>query len=155
VAWLRRVAPREGETNRSRWDTDPIWRVVQAARFAPAPLAVRRLVRRRQRQLDVRTVDRGLLGLLKRRDALLHADPSGRDVTVAMRDAVTALERELVARGEPFDDAVRRKRQAMGLVVPLPSRVLPLRPHPHLDSDGAATHVCKHEAALAWIIHGV
>src|SRR5262249_2893384 len=34
VAWIRRVVPREGESNRSRWDTDPAWRVVQSAAFA-------------------------------------------------------------------------------------------------------------------------
>jgi len=128
VAWLRRVVSREGESNRSRWDTDPVWRVVQAAPFAPAPIASRRLIRRTQQRHDVRMVDRGLLGLFKRREALLHADPSGRDLSLAMRDAVAGLERELVARGEPFDEAVRRKRQDCGLPVPLADRVLPLRP---------------------------
>ncbi len=128
VAWIRGVVPRVGESNRSRWDTDPVWRVVQAATFAPAPLASRRLVRRTQQQHDVRMVDRGLLGLFKRREALLCADPSGRDLSLAMRDAVAGLERELAARGEPFDEAVRRKRQDCGLPVPLAGRVLPLRP---------------------------
>jgi hypothetical protein len=28
VAWIRRVVPRAGESNRSRWDTDPTWCVV-------------------------------------------------------------------------------------------------------------------------------
>jgi len=128
VAWLRRVVPREGESNRSRWDTDPVWRVVQAATFGPAPLAARRLVRRAQQRHDVRAVDRGLLGLFKRREALTRADPSGRDLSLAMRDAVVALERELAARGERFDEAVRRKRQDCGLPVPLVGTVLPLRP---------------------------
>jgi hypothetical protein len=73
-------------------------------------------------------VDRGLLGLFKRREALLHADPTGRDLSLAMRDAVAGLERELAARGEPFDEAVRRKRRDCGLPVPLPDRVLPFRP---------------------------
>jgi len=128
VAWLRRVAPREGESNRSRWDTDPVWRVVQAAPFAPAPLTSRRLIRRMQQRHDVRTVDRGLLGLFKRREALLHADPTGRDLSLAVRDAVAGLERELAARGEAFDEAVRRKRQDCGLPVLLAGTVLPLRP---------------------------
>jgi len=128
VAWLRRVVPREGESNRSRWDTDSVWRVVQAAPFAPAPLASRRLIRRTQQRHDVRMVDRGLLGLFKRREALLHADPRGRDLSLAMRDAVAGLERELAARGESFDEAVRRKRQDCGLPVPLSDRMLPLPP---------------------------
>ncbi len=128
VAWIRRVVPREGESNRSRWDTDPVWRVVQAANFASAPLAARRLVRWRQRKYDLRTVDRGLLGLLKRREALLHPNPEGRDVSLAAREAVAALERELQARGDQFDEAVRRKRQEIGLPVKMASKLLVLRP---------------------------
>jgi len=128
VAWLRPVVPREGESHRSRWDTDPVWRVVQAATFSPPPLAARRLIRRRQQRYDVRMVDRGLLGLFKRREALLRADPGGRDLSLAMRDAAAALERELAARGDQFDEAVRRKRQDCGLPVPLAGKVLPLRP---------------------------
>jgi len=128
VAWLRRVVPREGESNCSRWDTDPVWHVVQAAIFPPVPLVTRRLIRRTQQRHDVRMVDRGLLGLFKRREALLHADPTGRDLSLAMRDAVAGLERELQAKGEQFDEAVRRKRQDCGLPVPLAGKVLPLRP---------------------------
>jgi hypothetical protein len=101
--------------------------VVQAAAFAPIPLAIRRLVRQRQRQHDVRRGDQALLGLLKRREALLHADATGRDVSVALRDLMRPLERELRARGEAFDAAVRRKRQAQGLPVPMQSKVLPFR----------------------------
>ncbi len=128
VAWIRRVVPREGESNRSRWDTDPVWWVVQQASFTPPPLAARRMIRRRQRQREVKQLDRQLLGVLKKREALLQPDPSGRDVTLALREVVVPLERELAARGEQFDQAVRAKRQACGLPVPLSGRVLPLRP---------------------------
>ncbi len=134
VAWIRRVVPREGESNRGRWDTDPVWRVVQQASFTPTPLSARRMIRRRQRQHEVRTLDRQLLGVLKKREALQHPDPSGRDVTLALRDVVVPLERELVARGEQFDQAVRRKRQDCRLPVPIATKVLPFRPR----RDGAA-----------------
>jgi hypothetical protein len=67
----------------------------------------------------------------------LHADPSGRDLSLAMRDAVAGIERELVARGEPFDEAVRRKRQDCGLPVPLPGRVLPLWPRRTAEETNA------------------
>ncbi len=137
VAWIRREMPREGESNRSRWDTDPVWRVVQQASFTPTPLAARRMIRRRQREQEVRTLDRQLLGVLKKREALLHPDPSGRDVSLALRDVVVPLERELVARGEQFDQAVRAKRQACGLPVPLAGRVLPLRPVPRPEEVDA------------------
>src|SRR5262245_57556401 len=33
VAWIRRVVPDESDANRSRWPTDPTWRVVQGATF--------------------------------------------------------------------------------------------------------------------------
>ncbi len=137
VAWIRRVVPREGESNRSRWDTDPVWRVVQQASFTPTPLAARRMIRRRQREQEVKKLDRQLLGVLKKREALLHPDPSGRDVSLALRDVVVPLERELVARGEQFDQAVRAKRQACGLPVPLAGRVLPLRPVPRPEEVDA------------------
>jgi len=128
VAWLRRVIPREGESNRSRWDTDPVWRVVQRASFAPIPLPIRRLVRRRQRDHDVQQLDRQLLGILEKREALLHPEPSGRDVSLALRDVCAPLGRALRAKGEQFDQAVRRKRQGAGLPVPLAATVLPRRP---------------------------
>jgi hypothetical protein len=48
VAWLRLVVPRAEERNHARWETDPVWRVVQAASFTPAPVASRRLIRRRE-----------------------------------------------------------------------------------------------------------
>ncbi len=134
VAWLRRVVPREGESNRSRWDTDPVWRVVQQANFTPAPLAARRLVRRKQREQEVARLDKGILGYIAKREGLLHPDPAGRDVTLALRDLVKPLDRELAAKGEAFEQAVRRKRQEAGLPVPLPAKVLPLRPR----GDGMA-----------------
>jgi len=102
VAWIRRVIPRAGESNRSRWDTDPGWRVVQRADFGPAPLAARRLVRQEQRLHDVEKIDQQLLGLLKTREAILHVDPTGRDLSLAVRDVLRALERELRRRGEDF-----------------------------------------------------
>ncbi len=136
VAWIRRVVPREGESNRSRWDTDPAWRVVQAAQFTPAPLSARRLVRRRQREHDVRRLNLHLLGVLEAREAVLHPDPAGRDVSLALRDVVVPLERELAVKGEQFDAAVRRKRQRRGLPVPLPARVLP--PWPRRGAEQAA-----------------
>jgi len=83
VAWLRRVVPREGESNRSRWDTDPVWRVVQRAGFTTAPPTIRRLIRRKQRELDVTRLNKGILGYLAKRDAILHPDPVGRDVGAA------------------------------------------------------------------------
>ncbi len=128
VAWIRRVVPREGESNRSRWDTDPMWRVVQQASFTPAPLPIRRLIRRKQREHDVTRLNKGILGYVAKREALLHLDPEGRDVSLALRDLVAQLGKELQAKGEQFDQAVRRKRQEAGLPVRIAGKVLPFRP---------------------------
>jgi hypothetical protein len=129
VAWIRRVVPRAGESNRSRWDTDPVWRVVQRAPFDhPTPLAARRLVRRQQRRHAVEQLDQQLLGLLKTREALLHADPSGRDLSLALRDVLRFLERELQRRGEDFGETARVRRRDRGLPVAPGDKVLPLWP---------------------------
>jgi hypothetical protein len=131
VAWIRRVVPREGESNRSRWDTDPWWRVVQRAPFDPSAstaTAARRLIRRRQRLHDVHKVDQQLLGLLKTREAMLHADPTGRDLSLAVRDALRALEREVMRRGEEFGHAAWVRRRDRHLPVGVRWAVLPFRP---------------------------
>ena len=57
VAWIRRVVPDEGDSRRSRWPTDPTWRVVQSATFTDAPAEARRLIRRKQRGHDVKVLD--------------------------------------------------------------------------------------------------
>jgi len=133
VAWIRRVVPRAGESNRSRWDTDPAWRVVQRADFGPTPLAVRRLIRQQQRIHDIKMLDQQLLGLLKTREALLRVDPTDRDLSVALRDVLQALERELVRRGEDFGEAARRRRRDRGLPVGMGAKVLPF--HPRRDGS--------------------
>src|SRR5262249_45978964 len=71
--------PAEGDGNRSRWPTDPTWRVVQGATFAEAPAEARRVIRRRQRGADVAVLDRGLYGYLVSRVALRHPNGGGAD----------------------------------------------------------------------------
>jgi hypothetical protein len=44
VAWLRRVRPNSGETDRSRWPTGPTWAVVQAVSFMEALVEARHLI---------------------------------------------------------------------------------------------------------------
>jgi hypothetical protein len=77
---------------------------VQRAPFSPSALAARRLVRQQQRRYAVEQIDRQLLGLLKTREALLHHDPTGRDLSVALRDVLRALEQEVQRRGEDFGE---------------------------------------------------
>ena len=59
VACIRRVVPEESDARRSRWPTDPVWRVVHSAAFAEAPAEARWLVRRRQCGHDTKRLDLG------------------------------------------------------------------------------------------------
>jgi len=52
---------------------------------------------------------------------------------LALRDVVEPLAKELQAKGEPFEQAVRRKRQEAGLPVRLATKVLPLRRRRRLE----------------------
>ncbi len=151
VAWIRRVVPRAGESNRSRWDTDPAWRVVQLADFSSASLAARRLIRAQQRRHDIKKLDQQLLGLLKTREALLRVDPTDRDLSVALRDVQRALERELVRRGEEFGEAARWRRRDRGLPVSMGAKVLPFRSRredTELEDERARFRVRELDAAI-------
>jgi hypothetical protein len=127
VAWIRRVVPDERDTNRSRWPTDPTWRVVQGATFADAPAEARRLIRRNQRSADVAVLDRGLYGYLVSRVALQH--PNGGEWTVsrALGEARAALDALEVRTGKDFGELVRERRRSRGLALPFAEKVLPFR----------------------------
>jgi len=148
LAWIRRVVPRADESNRSRWDTDPAWRLVQRADFGASPLAARRLVRHEQRLNDLRKIDQQLLGLVKTREAILHVDPTGRDLSVALRDVLRALEREVARRGEDFGQAARLRRRDRGLRVGTVGKVLPFRPR-YEDGEAEAERVRMSELEAA------
>jgi hypothetical protein len=127
VAWLRRVVPAVEERNRSRWATDPVWRVVQAASFTDAPLAARRMVRRHQRSRDVRQLDVQVYGLLVSRVAQLHPEGGQWDVSQAIGEAAKALIVESTKPDKDFGTLVRERRKLRGLPVPAGEKVLPFR----------------------------
>src|SRR5262249_50375131 len=131
VAWIRRVVPQAGDTNRSRWPTDPVWRVVQSATFADAPAEARHLIRRRQRGTDVAVLDRGQFGYLISRVALQHPDGGQWTLSRALGEALRALE-ALEAKkthaGKDFGELVRERRRQRGLPLPIADKVLLLRP---------------------------
>jgi hypothetical protein len=130
VAWIRRVVPEEGDTHRSRWPTDPTWRVVQRATFAEAPAEARRLIRRRQQGNDVKVLDRGQYGYLVSRVAVRH--PSGGEWTLsrALGEALPALEALEAEKGKDFGELVRERRRQRGLPLPIAEKVLPFRADP-------------------------
>jgi hypothetical protein len=47
AAWIRRALPQDGDSDHSRWLTDPIWKIAQGASFADA----RRLIRPSEREM--------------------------------------------------------------------------------------------------------
>jgi hypothetical protein len=66
VAWLHLVVPDEGETNHARWETDPVWQVVQSLTFTSAPATARRFIRRQVHTRCAEQLDGILYGLLAR-----------------------------------------------------------------------------------------
>jgi hypothetical protein len=127
VAWIRRVVPDEGDANRSRWPTDPVWCVVQAPTFVDAPAQARRLIRRTQHATDVERLDKGLRGYLVSRTAYRHPDMTKWELSQAMHEVYDTLERELGQIGTDFADLVRERRRDRGLPVPAAAKVLPSR----------------------------
>ncbi|HEV2457083.1 MAG TPA: hypothetical protein VGS80_01870, partial [Ktedonobacterales bacterium] len=127
TAWIRLVVPEEGDSNRSRWPTDPLWRVVQSAPFSPAPAAARRLIRRRQQIHDVARLDSGVYGYLVSRVAHLHPNGGQYDISAAIGETHRALVTESGKPGKDFGELVRARRRRFGLPTPPAEKVLPFR----------------------------
>jgi hypothetical protein len=129
VAWLRLVVPSAAETNHARWETDPTWRVIQAAHFtlAKALAHARRLIRRTEHTRCAEQLDGILYGLLVRRVAELHPEGERWDVSRALRDTALALAEVAAQPDKDFGQRVRTRRQELGLPVAPAGKVLPLR----------------------------
>jgi hypothetical protein len=158
VAWLRRVIPEEGETNRSRWPTDPTWAVVQAASFTEAPVEARHLIRREVRSSRVEKRDVASYGLLVSRTAIAFADPKHWNLDYAMAQLYRTFETESQKPGKVFHELVRHRRRELGLPVPPEERVLPFRMRPSgslpaldllIDHDGEEPNAAVHPHTLA------
>ncbi len=128
VAWIRRVVPEETDSRRSRWPTDPVWRVVQSATFAEAPAEARRLIRRRQRGHDTKKLDQGQYGYMASRTAILHPDGGQWTLSRAIGEALPQLEAVEREQGIDFGELVRERRRQRGLPLPIADKVLPFRP---------------------------
>jgi hypothetical protein len=127
VAWIRRVIP-DADTNRSRWPTDPVWQLVQAAPFIDAPTKARRLMRREQHVHAVEQLDAGAYGYLVSRTALLHPRGETFDVSMGLRGLVHALTKIAAAPEKDFGECVRQRRRKRGLPVAPAGKVLPFLP---------------------------
>ena len=129
VAWLRLVVPSEEETNHARWETDPTWRVIQAAQFTPAPALAkaRRLIRWTEHTRCAEQLDGILYGLLVRRVAELHPAGEHWDISRAVGDVVPSLTKLAAQPNKDFGQRVHQRRQELGLPVAQAGKVLPLQ----------------------------
>ena len=130
VAWIRQIVPLETDSNRSRWPTDPAWRVVQQATFTASPAPARRLIRKQQQAADVLTLDRLNYGTLVSRVARLHPHGGQYDLSMAVGEIVPALRKESAKSGKDFGTLVRERRRKWGLRLPAQDKVLPFRSAP-------------------------
>jgi hypothetical protein len=135
MAWIRRVVP-DADSNRSRWSTDPVWQLVQAAPLAAAPTKARRLMRREQHAHAVELLDAGAYGYLVSRTALLHPKGETFDVSMGLRGLFDALTKIAAQPEKDFGELVRQRRRKRGLPVKPANKVLTFQPaHWHDEQD--------------------
>jgi hypothetical protein len=147
VAWIRRVVP-DTDTNRSRWPTDPVWRLVQAAPFTDAPTKARRLMRREQHVHAVEQLDAGAYGYLISRTALLYQQGETFDVSMGLSGLFQSLTKIAAQPEKDFGELVRERRRKRGLPVAPASKVVPFLPAP-LGEDLAQTGAVDAAADIA------
>jgi hypothetical protein len=127
TAWIRRVLPTE-DINRSRWPTDPTWRVIQAASFASPSQEVRHLVRDTQMTKDVDRRVQAMYGALVSAVALTEPDGERWDVSMAVGQVAPWLVAEAEIPGKDFGELVRERRRKFNLPVRQYEKILPFRP---------------------------
>jgi hypothetical protein len=139
TAWIRRVVD-NGDSNRSRWPTDPEWRIVQQAQFAPTPLEVRRLIREQQKTKDIDRRVKVLYGALVSTIAL--AEPQGErfDISAAIGKVAPLLTEEAALPSKDFGELVRARKHALGVPLRTEDSILPFyAPEPHDEQPDPAT----------------
>jgi hypothetical protein len=139
TAWIRRVID-NGDANRSRWPTDPEWRVVQQAQFASTPLEVRRLIREHQKSKDIDRRVKVLYGALVSTIAL--AEPRGEqfDISAAIGKVAPLLTEEAAMPGKDFGELVRTRKHTLGVPVRTEDTILPFyAPEPQDAQTDPAT----------------
>jgi len=154
VAWIRRVVP-DTDTNRSRWPTDLVWQLVQAAPFTDAPTKARRLMRREQHVHAGEQLDAGAYGYLVSRTAVLHPQEETFDVSMGLRGFFEALTKIAAQPDKGSGELVRQRRRKRGLPVALAGKVLPFVPTRSEDNPAKQTIVdVLAESVLRDIAHG-
>jgi hypothetical protein len=126
--WMRLAVQTEDE-NRGRWPTDPIWHIIQRAKFNDRPPVP--LERHKQQKPDLNRLDAGVYGYIITRVILLGGQM---DPTMTFDQAVAAFVADMHERdGNPaatfkpshFSADVRERARMRGKPLPL----LPPRTH--------------------------
>ena len=115
--WMRLTVPDKHDMNRSRWPTDPVWRVIQRAQFGDRlPATLMRLPRATH---DLEQVDAELYGLLKLRGAI-RGEYLDTTTTLSLELQAFAERMEEVdeQKGRDFAEEVREKARKLGRAVP-------------------------------------
>jgi hypothetical protein len=118
----------DADSNRSRWPTDPVWRLVQTAPFTAAPSWARRLMRREQYVHAVDQLEAGAYGYLSSRTALLHPQGETFDVSMGLGGLATALTNIAGHPDKDFGALVRARRRKWGPPVAPAEKILPFLP---------------------------
>ena len=122
--WMRLTLPAPSDETSTRWDTDPVWLIVQRVPFASLPVALKRV---KHVVPDLDHIDAELYGLLKTRAVLrgvyLLGDAELPRELEAFDDRMADW---MAERGNDFNEEVRERARMMGKPLPLrPAGVLP------------------------------
>ena len=116
--WMRLAVPQGDDSNRSRWPTDPMWTLIQHARFTDAPPMS--LARCSRVAHDLDQVDAEVYGLLKLRAALRG---EYLDTTATLSQELHAFANRMdevdAEKERDFAEAVREKARMLGKPLPL------------------------------------
>lgn len=119
--WMRLAMPDVNDANRSRWRTDPVWQLVQRARFSEGTR--RSLQRVPTVRHDLDQVDAELYGLLKLR-AALRGEYLATTATLSQEVGAFVMRMDDLdaERGRDFAEEVREKACMLGKPLPAHER---------------------------------
>jgi len=120
--WLRLTMPQD-DSNRTRWPTDPIWKLIQQAMFSDRPPLA--LQRGKRVAHDLEQIDAELYGLFKLR-SMLHERQMDETLTLSLELRAFAERMDTVdsERQRDYYEGVREKAPMLGRAVPFLNRPL-------------------------------
>ena len=125
LGWMRLTLRDADDTRKRRWQTDPLWHLVQRAPFSTLPPVM--LKRQKQHHHDLYAIDAEIYGFFKLR-AAHRGEYLGHTVTLsqelhAFHDRMEEIDMD---KGRDFAEEVREKARLLGKPVPMrPLSTLP------------------------------